>query len=496
MADPALSAVLKRPFAQQLAFLRQRLANQVGTRAWDDLWKSQHDHAFMVAGAMKADLLADLAAAVERSIAEGTGIGEFRKEFRKIVERTGWAHTGSHNWRTRIIYRTNAATSYAAGRLQQLRDGGFGYWMYKHGGSADPRPQHLAWDGMVLPADHPFWNTHSPPNGWGCSCRIVGLRRPNDARRLGGDPDKPLPDGWDAIDPKTGEPAGIDKGWGYQPGATANLAAQVAAKAATLPPPIAQQVAQVAAPSPAVKKLSTIDDFVDHGRNSLQALPDPLADPAVFVRSMLQRLDAQVGTQTAAVIANVGAGAKAVQAASKMFPDKWTKAADTFGRLYVRSGTGRGYQYTVKGGEGLLRLPGFGAVPDPTAGMGFIQVRPQDIGCAIHEYAHRLQAALPDLDALFQQLHRRRTAGDRLRHLGRGYGRNEVGREDHYFDAYQGKEYSSGGALEVLTMAFQALLSVDPAAPDPRHLQNFRAMYTQDPEMFRFAVGLLFGWEP
>ena len=40
------------------------------------------------------------------------------------------------------------------------------------------------------------------------------------ARALGGDPDKQLPAGWDDIDAKTGEPVGIDKGWGYQPGET------------------------------------------------------------------------------------------------------------------------------------------------------------------------------------------------------------------------------------------------------------------------------------
>jgi hypothetical protein len=37
---------------------------------------------------------------------------------------------------------------------------------------------------------------------------------------LGGDPNAALPDGWDAIDPKTGTPVGVDKGWDYAPGAS------------------------------------------------------------------------------------------------------------------------------------------------------------------------------------------------------------------------------------------------------------------------------------
>ena len=26
------------------------------------------------------------------------------------------------------------------------------------------RPQHLEWDGLILPIDHPFWQTHGSPN--------------------------------------------------------------------------------------------------------------------------------------------------------------------------------------------------------------------------------------------------------------------------------------------------------------------------------------------
>lgn len=225
MAD--LRATFRRPFAEQVAAFRLRLGDLVPTARWDDIARSQHDRAFMVAGAMQADLLADLGAAVDRAIAEGTGLEEFRRDFRRIVAERGWhGWTGEGTkageaWRTRVIYRTNMATSYAAGRMAQLVEGGFAFWVYRHGGSREPREVHLGWNGLVLPPDHPFWATHAPPNGWGCSCYIVGARSEAGARRLGGDPDKALPDGWQAPDPKTGAPAGIDKGWDYAPGATA-----------------------------------------------------------------------------------------------------------------------------------------------------------------------------------------------------------------------------------------------------------------------------------
>lgn len=222
-ADPAIRGVLRRPFAEQVAFFRGKLGRLVPTRTWRDLWREAHDRAFMVAGAQSADLLADLAAAVDKAIAEGESLEQFRARFDEIVARNGWTGwTGEGTaagraWRTRTIYRTNLATSYAAGRYAQLQ--AFPLWIYRHGGSREPRPEHLAWDRMILPRDHPFWQTHFPPSAWGCSCYVVGASSPEAARRLGGVPGKTPPAGWDRREPD-GTLPGVDEGWDYAPGAT------------------------------------------------------------------------------------------------------------------------------------------------------------------------------------------------------------------------------------------------------------------------------------
>ncbi len=266
--DPAIAGVFARPFAEQVEFFRGKLGNLVPTERWTDLWKAQHDRAFMVAGAAKADLLADLAAAVEAAIADGESIDRFRARFGDIVQRHGWqGWTGSDTeagraWRTRVIYTTNAATSYAAGRLAQLKEAGFALWVYRHSDSVlHPRPLHLAWDGLTLPAEHPWWQTHYPPNGWGCKCYVLGARDARVAQRLGGDPGKPLDPAWDRIDPKTQEPAGIDRGWGYMPGATSDLMREVQRKLASLPAPLARDLAHdlgVAQPQPLGSRLRRI----------------------------------------------------------------------------------------------------------------------------------------------------------------------------------------------------------------------------------------------
>lgn len=226
--DPAVAGVLGRPFQEQAAFFRGKLGKLLPTATWKDVLKSQHDKAFMVAGAAQAGLLADLAAAVDRAIVEGKSLDAFRQDFGKIVEKNGWSPRGERNWRTRTIYRTNVATSYSAGRVAQLKEGGYGWWVYRHNDSVvTPRPEHVAWDGLALPANDPWWRTHTPPNGWGCQCYVVGARTAEDARALGGRVEAAPDEGLDA---STGEPKGIDEGWGYQPGAS--VADEVRAAAA------------------------------------------------------------------------------------------------------------------------------------------------------------------------------------------------------------------------------------------------------------------------
>lgn len=215
------------PFFEQLEFFRKKL--NLPTERWDDITKSAHDRAFMVAGVGKADLLSDLRGAMQRRIEDGGGLQAFRKEFTAVVLKhgwTGWTGEGSKAgwaWRTRIIYQTNMATSYAAGRWQQLNHPDLlklrPYWRYNHAdGVMHPRPLHVSWNGITLPHDHIFWKTHFGPNGWGCHCYITAASATEyTAAQAAGKAIPPA--GWDSIDPKTGAPVGIDKGFDYAPGA-------------------------------------------------------------------------------------------------------------------------------------------------------------------------------------------------------------------------------------------------------------------------------------
>lgn len=219
-----------RPFREQVAAFRRRVP--VGTEAWTDLWEGQHAAAFVVAGAVKEELLVDFQNAIGKAIEEGTTLAEFRRDFDQIVERHGWQYKGGRGWRTRVIYETNLRTSYQAGRYQQMQAATETrpYWRYRHSfASEEPREQHLAWDGLVLPHDDPFWDTHYPTNGWGCECFVETLSE-RDLQRLGKDgPDQSPPIrhrevtvGTRGPSPRTvSVPEGIDPGFGYNVGEAA-----------------------------------------------------------------------------------------------------------------------------------------------------------------------------------------------------------------------------------------------------------------------------------
>lgn len=214
----------KLPFAEAVTFLRGKV--NVPTERWNDLQRSEHDYAFVTAGATSAELLQEIRNQVDRSVNDGIAFGEFKKQFDTIVEKHGWDHAGGREWRADLIYRQNFYQAYAAGRYQQQRDPDVvsrrPYLQYRHGGSREPRPSHLALDGQVFPINDSFWDVWTPPNGFGCRCFTLSLSD-RDLARLGLEvSEPPRGDTIEYRDPDTGNVRNVrnepDRGFDYAPG--------------------------------------------------------------------------------------------------------------------------------------------------------------------------------------------------------------------------------------------------------------------------------------
>ncbi len=531
-----------------------------------DTWKEEHQAAFTVAKAMQIDILADIRSALDDALANGKTFEQFQRELKPTLAAKGWwgigtefdpvsgqpreVHLGSPR-RLRTIYETNVRQARSAGREERLQrtKATHPYAIYEVGPSENHRADHLSWHGVCLPIDDPWWDTHTPMNGWGCKCtkRAISKTVYERLQRTGiPDPtasqivnDKGLPTGHrqrrtikiqtsapkvkyrDWLNKRTGEmvkvPKGIDPGFDYNPGSAGRQAAldeQLRAKQKAFD-------GKEPAPAPAedIQWVTTREAAIEKGdgilKSLLDAKPTAVKDANSFDEAFKQvsegepRLTAlaqefhaklmyklaghrPIGTP-AKTVQKSGKGVAAIRRASTRFPDDWTTAADAFGPLNVKFGDARGFAWTAEV-NGATRLPGFGVVR-VVKGEGFIYT--DNSHTAEHEFAHRLQSALPALDKFFQDEHHARTKGQplkRLRDLTRNprTPANEVVREDHYYNPYQGREYQTGGAAEVMTMAFQPLLG----EMDMWNALYLKRILERDPAMVRLALGLLFHWKP
>jgi hypothetical protein len=237
MATPTL-----KPLAPEEAVRHFRSKGLARSFAWQDVWQEEHAKAFTVAKAMNNDVLGVIRQAVDQAISEGTTFEEFSKGLRPQLEARGWwgrskmtdPQTGKERTvqlgsprRLRTIFNTNLRTAYAAGQWERIQatKSALPFLLYHHTDQNHARPQHRAWGAqpVCLPVDHPWWQTHYPPNGWGCKCFVTQLN----GRMMAGrgltateEPIKFPPKAY--TNPRTGEVSvieqGIDPGWSYNVG--------------------------------------------------------------------------------------------------------------------------------------------------------------------------------------------------------------------------------------------------------------------------------------
>lgn len=208
--------------------------------AWQDVWQQEHVRAFTVAKAMSYDVLEDIRGAVDRAIAEGETLEQFRQQLRPRLEARGWwgrksmidpadgvakdVQLGSPR-RLKTIFQVNMRMAYQAGRWERMErnKAAFPYVRYVSVGDARVRPQHRDWHGVIRPIDDEWWDTHYPPCGWNCRCTAVPVSARMMERRGWEVTDKPprfLPERY--VNPRTGEvtkiEAGITPGFNYNVG--------------------------------------------------------------------------------------------------------------------------------------------------------------------------------------------------------------------------------------------------------------------------------------
>nr|WP_294632517.1 phage minor head protein [uncultured Bacteroides sp.] len=95
----------------------------------------------------------------------------FLNDVRKIDE------TYNSNYLRAEFNFVQASAEMAAKWERFMQDGDRYYLQYRTAGDAKVRPTHAEMAGITLPASDPFWEEFYPPNGWGCRCSVVQVRK-------------------------------------------------------------------------------------------------------------------------------------------------------------------------------------------------------------------------------------------------------------------------------------------------------------------------------
>lgn len=237
---PALQTIRLEPLPPEEAIAFFRSKGLAESFAWQDVWEEEHAKAFTVAKAMERGVLESIRESLDAALADGTTFETFRQELTPRLEAMGWwgrsemtdpltgvtreVQLGSPR-RLKTIFDMNLRTAYAAGRWERIEasKGLLPFLIFTTAGDTRVRLEHRAWDGVCLPVDDPWWDTHYGPCGWGCRCTAIQVSRRVAERRglnIGQRPPAFRPKAY--TNPRTGEvtvvETGIAPGFSYNVG--------------------------------------------------------------------------------------------------------------------------------------------------------------------------------------------------------------------------------------------------------------------------------------
>lgn len=229
------------PHGEAIAYFRSKgFAAQLQRFHHLDHFREEHARDFVVAKAMRDDVLKVIREEVDRALAEGRPVAEAAADLAPRLKELGWwgkaidrdpqtgelleVQLGSMR-RLRTILDTNMRTAHAAGhwaRIQRTKRA-FPYLEYVQIERPSKRHDHARFHGHIWPVDDPVWLRIYPPNGFFCGCTVV-QRTEGQLRRAGKAVSPPMDldeEPW--INKRTGEafdvPKGVHPGFDANPGA-------------------------------------------------------------------------------------------------------------------------------------------------------------------------------------------------------------------------------------------------------------------------------------
>lgn len=177
MADPHdLGPITNDPIRFQEAIDALRDKVPMTQELFDQLTEEERQFAFTVANVTQADLVTDVLEAMETAVRDGTTFEEFQAS--DVADRLTEAW-GGEGGRLEGLFRTTTMSAYNQGRFAQMTAPetlkARSYWRFDAIRDAVTCPICGPCNGVILPADHPWWRTRYPCLHPGCRCLVVPM---------------------------------------------------------------------------------------------------------------------------------------------------------------------------------------------------------------------------------------------------------------------------------------------------------------------------------
>jgi SPP1 gp7 family putative phage head morphogenesis protein len=464
--------------------------------------------AFWIGGGLQLQQIQRVFDKLGKAVDDGVPFDEWRKSVKSELRNDAHAET---------VFRNATQRSLSAGRWRQMREPGVlafrPYWLFD--GIKDSRQSPICkkCNGVILPADHAWWHTHTPQLHHRCRSSVRNLRA-SEARRRG----------------ITAAPPGDTAGEGF--GLSPELEAEWKPDPAKTDPALLRELERKKdkpRPAPEVPKEPPKEhDFgywAEHYAEQYQDTAPSLAwgramlergldRPAGEVREELERLR-QAGVPGDYVI--FLADLRPFDAKRPLRQQLLTPRI----RLAVALSE---HARTIERGEGIAlggpasndrraiaaskfyeqlldksvqRPQGWQAFATPGArahaltSQQKLELGSGSTSVAVHEVAHLIEATDDRAYSRSIAFLRLRTAGETLKRLSelmpdRPFRENEFARPDKFFNPYIGKDYQET-ATEITSMGYQAL------AGDDQALRDLLDALNGDWDMVLFLLGQLAG---
>lgn len=168
------------------------------SRHWNELGREEMSRSFTAARTAGQDVIDDLYFAFYDTVAKGGTEVDFERMVVPTLKAKGWLSDQggpSIASRVRLIYDTNLRLARASGRWARYKSAKSGLPYLRAVTARDgrvrhppksPDSDHMAWDGIILSVDDPFWTRWFPPLGFRCRCSVIQMTRSQLARYPGG----------------------------------------------------------------------------------------------------------------------------------------------------------------------------------------------------------------------------------------------------------------------------------------------------------------------